>query len=400
VPSTHQSLSPQAIAAQHPKIVRKIKAQYKQFPRSARGKNSHISRPVTVTQLIADLDLFDGCAPQNRQDPDNIDHVAPPDLPAPDVYYGQAGTALLCFRDAIDTVAHAEHPRRAFHHPDPEARMYLLYQEYVAPTHSVSSLDTPWNCLVEYVSTINTVGKANILQDYAAPSPSSIRMRSATGQIVRPVGQGKLTFSFNAGEGTLAVQFQHTPAIATIILSPEEDCERLDYDVYTLSCNRKTSVSSLRFSKAGAQYIDILGTYAAYLPHIPLAAQAIHSLSIMHTCPGLNVSSVAIADERLSDKIHTDVHQILRLCQRSDIKVDFQCCSTSVLQFVQETISDDMTHGNTSPSPILHVRDAVKRTLWHLRTCHPNPDRLVQLSKISTDMPRFQIKAVVQNTNV
>jgi hypothetical protein len=227
------------------------------------------------------------------------------------------------------------------------------------------------------------------MQDYAAPLPSSIRMRSATRQIVCPVGQGNLPFSFNAGEGTLAVQCQHTPEIATSILSPAETCERLDYDVYTLSCNRKTSVSSLRFSKSGAQDIEIIGTYAARLPHIPLAVQAIHSLSIMHPCPGLNVSSIALADEQLSDKMHTAVHQVLRLCQSSDIQVDFQCCSTVVLQFVQETISDEMTHGNTSPSPILHVWDAVNWTLWHLHTFQPNPARLVQLSKISTGMPRI-----------
>jgi hypothetical protein len=85
----------------------------------------------------------------------------------------------------------------------------------------------------------------------------------------------------------------------------------------------------------------------------------------------------------------TAVHQVLRLCQRSDIQVNFRCCSTAILQLVQVTISDEMTHGNTSPSPIFHVRDAVNRTIWHLRTCHPNPARLVQLSKISTGIPHI-----------
>jgi hypothetical protein len=47
----------QALAAQHPEIVKRIKATCKMFPRSARGRPA---RPATVTQLIAELDLDRG----------------------------------------------------------------------------------------------------------------------------------------------------------------------------------------------------------------------------------------------------------------------------------------------------------------------------------------------------
>jgi hypothetical protein len=47
----------QALAAQHPEIVKRIKATCKMFPRSSRGRPTH---PATITQLIAELDLDPG----------------------------------------------------------------------------------------------------------------------------------------------------------------------------------------------------------------------------------------------------------------------------------------------------------------------------------------------------
>jgi hypothetical protein len=108
---------------------------------------------------------------------------------APDFYYGQAGTALVCFHDAFEAAARAEHPRNVFHPLDPEASKNLLYQEHVDLMHYVSSLSEPRSSLLDSGSTINTVGKVNILQEYSTPFPSSTRMLSATGRILRPVGQ-------------------------------------------------------------------------------------------------------------------------------------------------------------------------------------------------------------------
>jgi hypothetical protein len=83
------------------------------------------------------------------------------------------------------------------------------------------------------------------------------------------------------------------------------------------------------------------------------------------------------------------MHQVLRLCQRFDHAVDALSCSTGVLRLVHETVMDDITHAGCHPSKIFHVSDAANRTLWHLRMCHPNPARLVQLSKITKGMPRI-----------
>jgi hypothetical protein len=134
----------------------------------------------------------------------------------------------------------------------------------------VSQVATALRCLVDLGSALDTVGDASVLHDYDTPSSSPIKMRSATGQIVRPVGQGNLRFSFNDGNNTLVVPCQHIPAIATSIMSPAETCETLGYGIYTLTCNRHTSMSLVRFTKTGAPNIEILGTFAAQLPHIPL----------------------------------------------------------------------------------------------------------------------------------
>jgi hypothetical protein len=55
-----------------------------------------------------------------------------------------------------------------------------------------------------------------------------------------------------------------------------------------------------------------------------------------------------------------------------------------------EKLSDDWLHGGLPVAPVLHLSDAVNRTLWHLHTCHPNPQHLVLFSKISKDVPRLK----------
>jgi hypothetical protein len=37
----------------------------------------------------------------------------------------------------------------------------------------------------------------------------------------------------------------------------------------------------------------------------------------------------------------------------------------------------------------MHVSDVGNRTLWHMRTCHPNHARLVLLSKLVKGMPNI-----------
>jgi hypothetical protein len=363
--------------------VKRIKATCKIFPRSARGRPT---RHATATQLIAELHLDPGETSSAGPASDSIDHISSPDLSTPTTYYGQAGTALICFHDSPESSAHSENPHHVFHPPAPEASTFLLFKENDTAAHSVSQVATSPRCLVDSVSTLNTVGDASVLRDYDTPSSSPIKMRSATGQIVRPVGQGNLPFSFNTGKFTLAVPCQHTPAIATSIMYPVETCERLGCDIYTLTCDRQTSTSSLRFTKTGAPDIEILGTFAARRPHIPLMTQLVNSLCSLTPCRPIPLKSQDLAHERLSDHAHTAMHQVLRLCQRFDPTVDALSCSTGVLHLVHETVVDDITHAGCHPSKMFHVSDAVNRTLWHLRT----PARLVQISKI-TNIPTKSI---------
>jgi hypothetical protein len=242
---------------------------------------------------------------------ESIDHISSPHLSTPTVYYGQAGTALICFHDSPESSAHTENPRHVFHPPAPEASTFLLFQKDDISAHSVSQVATAPRCLVDSGSTLNTVGDASVLHDYATPSSSPIKMRSATGKIARPVGQGNLPFSFNNGKGTLAVPCQHTPAISTSIMSPAETCECLGYGIYTITCNRQTSTSSLRFTKTGAPDIEMLGTFASRLPHIPLMTQLVNSLCTVTPCRSIPLTSQDLAQERLSDHAHTAMHQVL-----------------------------------------------------------------------------------------
>jgi hypothetical protein len=103
-------------------------------------------------------------------------------------------------------------------------------------------------------------------------------------------------------------------------------------------------VSSLRFTKAGAPGIELLGTYAARPPHIPLLRDMVHPMCSVYPERPIPISSMDLAHERLSDMAHTAMHQVLRLCRRFDPAVTALACSTGILHIIQETIADDLTH--------------------------------------------------------
>jgi hypothetical protein len=104
------------------------------FPRSARGRPT---LPATITQLIAELDLEPGETSSEGPASDFIDHISSPDLSTPTAYYGQVGTALVCFHDSPESSAHSENLRHVFHPPAPEASNFLLFQEDDIAAHSV-----------------------------------------------------------------------------------------------------------------------------------------------------------------------------------------------------------------------------------------------------------------------
>jgi hypothetical protein len=378
-----------ALARQHPDIVRKIQATYKLFPRTARGRPS---RPPTVKQLVAALDLplsmLDSAEPPVVSD--SIDQLASPDLDAPHLYHGQTGTAVVTFHDHTDVAGHPEPVATSFTVDRPEASMFLLFQEHDDASHAVMAISTLKSVLVESGSTLNTVGDSSLLHDYASPSPSPIKMRSATGHIVRPSGQGTLPFKFNDGTGSLDVQCQHTLDIASSIFSPAETCERLDYDSYTLSCDRTSLKSSVTFAKPGKPDIRLIGTYVNILPLLPLSDLPPRPIMSVAPCRSLSTHTDALASTPLSADLTTAMHQFFHVCTRLAHHVSLSDCRSMVLHACHDAVADDMTHGGSAPFPVLHVTDAVNRTLWHLRTCHPHPDRLIQISKMSKGMPNIR----------
>jgi hypothetical protein len=95
----------QALAAQRPYIVWKIKAQYKQFPCTASGKPSRLSWSATVKRFVAALDIFEDEDPRYPQVHDTIEHICIPDLLDTNVYSGQAYTAVLCVHDVDGATA-------------------------------------------------------------------------------------------------------------------------------------------------------------------------------------------------------------------------------------------------------------------------------------------------------
>jgi hypothetical protein len=133
-----------------------------------------------------------------------------------------------------------------------------------------------------------------------------------------PHWAGNLLFYFNAGTGTLALQNQHTPGIASIIFSSVETYECLAYDAYTLSCDKITHLSFVSFTKRVKPYITILGTYAAHLSHIPLMCHMITIIHLESTCISLSMGSDTLAREPLSANMSSAMHQALRLCHRHD----------------------------------------------------------------------------------
>jgi hypothetical protein len=92
----------QALAAQHPDIVKRIKAAYAQFPRSNRSRPPRVS---SVKQLVSLLDLppEDSISGPDDQaimhSSHHIDLIETLDLSAENVSHGHSGSAIVSFQD-------------------------------------------------------------------------------------------------------------------------------------------------------------------------------------------------------------------------------------------------------------------------------------------------------------
>jgi hypothetical protein len=90
----------------------------------------------------------------------------------------------------------------------------------------------------------------------------------------------------------------------------------------------------------------------------------------------------SVKAELLAENNDDAVHQVLSLAH-SSVRLSQPSpddCLAAVIQVFCDQLSDDWLHGVLPVAPVLHVSGAVDRTLWHLRTCHPNPQHLVLFS--------------------
>jgi hypothetical protein len=374
----------QAMAAQHPDLVRRIKAAYKQFPRNQRARTP---RKATVKQLVTVLDLP---APPEDIDPscpsDPTDVVTCLDVKDPALFHCRIGTALVTYRDQDWYTPDDESPLQSF---KPVAAPFDTCALFTDDSdHLVSRLHAGRDMLVDSGSTITTQGTAEGLLSYVAPSKPGIRMRSATGQVVSPEGEGALPFPINDGQASLSVLCQHTPAVLSSIFSPAETCNTLDYDSYALTCNRRDSTSVVRFTKSGSPDIVLRGSYKLRMPYISLPS----SMDALHSLVPMSYRYPSVKAELLSGDNDDAVHQVL--CLIHSVARAFAptpaTCRDAILLVFCERLSDDWLHGGLPAAPVLHVSHTVNRTLWHMRTCHPNPDRLVLFSKINKGVPRLK----------
>jgi hypothetical protein len=105
----------------------------------------------------------------------------------------------------------------------------VIFSEPSSIEHSVKSVHPHLDMLVDTVSTITTMGTNGELSSYVKPSTSGIKMRSATGHVVLPAGEGDITLQ--AEQASLVLKCQHTPAIGSNILPRQKHVTRL-----TMTC--------------------------------------------------------------------------------------------------------------------------------------------------------------------
>jgi hypothetical protein len=279
------------------------------------------------------------------------------------MYHGQTGMAVVTFHEHTHVSGPSEPVATPFAVSPPGASVFLLYQEPDDADHTVMAVSAMQTVLVDSDSTLNTVGDSTLLRDYELPPPSPIKKRLATGHIVQPRGQDVLPFQINNEKGSLDIQCQHTPHIASSIFFRAETCEWLDYKTYTLSCDRTSLQSSVTFTKPGKPDIHIIGTYVNRLPLIPLSDLPSHPVLTVAPCRPILVDTANLASAPLSGDLNKVMHQVYQVCTRLAHHVSMVDCRLTVLHTVLDTIVDDMTHGGSTPFPVLNFTGAVNRTL-------------------------------------
>jgi hypothetical protein len=181
----------------------------------------------------------------------------------------------------------------------------VMFADSAERTHNMSLLQAGPDILVDSGSTLTTVGSSEVLTSYVAPSTSTsgIKMRSVTGQMVCPAGEGRLQFTTNDGHGSLSVLCHHTTVIKSSTFSPAETCDQLNYNAYHLTCDRRRSTSLVQFTKEATPGITIHGHYLQGMPFISLSSASVQSI---HSVVWMAYSFTSASND-------TSIHQVLRL---------------------------------------------------------------------------------------
>jgi hypothetical protein len=152
----------QALAAQHPDIVKRIKATYAQFLRSNRSRPPRFS---SIKQLVSLLDLppEDSISGPDDQaimhSSHHIDSIETLDLSAENVSHGHSGPTIISFQDRSWFPSAQEPPAQVFKLVESHAPQCVLFQEDTPQEHQVHSLHPHHALLVDSGSTITTVGR-------------------------------------------------------------------------------------------------------------------------------------------------------------------------------------------------------------------------------------------------
>jgi hypothetical protein len=182
----------QSLAVQHPEVIRKIKAAYKQFPRNAQ---SHTPHKATVKQIVAFLYLpttEDMPVLDEPEAPDVSDFAMSLDVDDPQLIHCKVRSVIVTYRDQTRYSPIPESPMHTLELMEAPFGPCVIFSDDSSHEHSVTSVHTQCDMMMGSGSTITDMGINGELSAYIQPSTSGVKMRSATGQVVQPAGEGNI----------------------------------------------------------------------------------------------------------------------------------------------------------------------------------------------------------------
>jgi hypothetical protein len=194
--------------------------------------------------------------------------------------------------------------------------------------------------------------------------------------------------------GSLSFICQQTPAIKLSIFSPAATCDSLGYGVYQLMCDSRAHTSTASLRKSGAPDITLHGKCIQRIPFMSIPPSGLNSTRPAVPC----LLAPAPSDRQPVDRtprsgfghFHSPSSPSRLAIEKSHPMPTPEDCRIGIIHLFHESLYNDYTHGGIQEAPVLHISDAVSHNLCHLKTCHPNLERLVLLSKIAKGVPKFK----------